>query len=695
MTREAKVDPLGVDARAAVKALGLPAEVNVHLPNSVEELAQQLKERVVSDEALDSGLCWSSGQALHRERLRTQDVLCLTRLQKIEVDDDRGVVHAEAGALLVAVEAALRRSGWTLDVSFPRTLRVADALAGGPWSSTLRRRLMSLTWVSLDGRLHEGEAACVRNDEGPRVDRAVPIPRSEAIPCAASFRARPAGGHIRTRWWRVPSLSRATMLAKDAVREGWPHTQAVVEFGRHVALGLNEGALGPVLDASAAALRAKFGGGSPQAADDVLLGLRVRAEFGVGAVLFDALERRMDPDVSPLSEDDVRPDQWHQDLTQSMAAWDLQRDERWREATGDDLMPQERGTRATDASGLRCTRAMLETHGAWLVRETEFVRQPGVTSRILPRLRDAPPRQGTVRATADDTATAAELVRHWRRAKSSTGLFVDVSPQQKVTWNDHGEVLVGVAARLADVERALRDVGHTIGLRPSRLGDTRVLDLLLDTSTWRAAACRCAAHGLRLDPMGAVRAVRGVDRHGSAGELARWLRTDDGDGLHAVPCEARIRGWRWIKRDKIVDWRWTGEPRLAMKLAHEVSRRSPHLLRLAVHRPLGGAEQAQVLLRTGGSRPGQRRAADHVQAVFAGVQRTSAEIWRSAPFTSSAPHVVRVDTPLAEDAPCWLSHFSRGRALRSMLETIDGEELARVAAPAPASCSPLGVLLCP
>ncbi len=667
-------EPWPEDARSA-RALGLPVGTQLHVPESVDALA----EIVASGASGDAGLVterrtitWSSGQAPHTTTIAADTVICLSRLNGVRVDSERGVVEAEAGALLVQVEAALQRAGWSLALPFPSTLRVGDGLSGGPWTSALRRRLMSLTWVGADGGVHAGDAACVRAEVGPRVDGALPLPRDGAIPCVASFRARPAGTNARTQWWRVASLERAVALAEDAVREGWPHTLATLEYGRHVELGLHDGELRPVLAASVAALRGRLGSASARGTKEVLLGLSVRAELGVGAVLFAALGRRMGGDATAMSAANVEPAQWRADLANSMVSWNLHMQERWRESSSAGLLPDRREARLETGAALRCTQAILETHGRWLVRQTDFARAVPALSASLPLLHASTPptKQQTISVTGDGMAVAR--VRRWRHQGDQSALTLRLDGLGGVALTDDGDVVAGIAATLAEVELMLRGVGRTLGVRPDRSFGATVLDLLLDAPSWRAAACASAAHGLCLDAMGTVREVRGVDRFGGAGTLERWVRVDGGAGLDAAPLEVRFRGWRWVKRDTLRDWCWLGTDNEAALRAFDLAARSPHLLRLAVHgsgsncTDRANGPGARILVRTGGLRPGERRAIDHVRAALPGVMEVDDEAWRVAPLGFDPPEMVtrRHCRTTSASGQTWTSRFTRGRAAR-------------------------------
>ena len=694
-------EPWPEDARSA-RALGLPDGTHLHLPETVAALAALVGRGASADAGWiveRPTITWSSGQAPHTTGIAADTVICLSRLNGVRVDAEHGVVEAEAGALLVQVEAALQRAGWTLALPFPSTLRVADGLSGGPWTSALRRRLMSLTWVGADGVVQTGDAACVRAPAGPRVDGALPLPRGGAIPCVASFRARPAGGNVRTRWWRVASLERAVALAEDAVREGWPHTLATLEYGRHVELGLHDGELRPVVAATVAALRGRLGSVSRQDTKDVLLGLSVRAELGVGAVLFAALARRMGGDATAMSTVGVEAAQWRSDLANSMVSWNLRRQERWRESTSAGLLPDGRGQRPETGAALRCTQAILETHGHWLVRQTDFARALPVLSASLPLLRASTPPAKRETVVVADARMAVARVRRWRHQGSDAALILRLERLGGVVLTDDGDVVAGVAATLAEVERMLRGVGRTLGVRPDRSFGATVLDLLLDAPSWRAAACASAAHGLCLDTMGTVREVRGVDRSGGAGALKRWVRVDGGAGLDAAPLEVRFRGWHWVKRDTLRDWCWVGTENEAALRAFDLAARSPHLLRLAVHGggsdsgDPAGPSSARVLVRTGGLRPGERRAVDHVRAALPGVVEVGDEAWRVAPQGFDPPEMVtrRHCRTTAASGQTWTSRFTRGRAAR-----------CRPACPASsdarmhrAAVNVLEVLLCP
>ncbi|MCO4762494.1 MAG: FAD-binding protein [Myxococcales bacterium] len=585
-------------------------------------------------------------------------LIYLNQLNDISVDATNGMATVGAGAYLTHVEAALRRQGWTLDLPFPAALRVADGLTGGPWASALQRRLMSLSWCTPNGEALHGEAASVRVRSDVRIDRALPLPTHAAIPIAACFRARPAHTNSKTRWWLVESVQDAADMAEDAVAHGWPHTQAYVEFGRHVTVGLSPKMLKPIAAMSMAAVRARVGWGTQGASEQVLLGLRIRAELGVAAVLFARLGERMGAKARPIATRQIERVAWRDSVQAALTTWGLRSVERWSERTSNHLAPR------SDAVGaeLRCTSAILEGHGKWLVQELSVVPRKaddqlhfGKSSVFPMQKPPAPPTSVTV-IEPSSLAIAAAQIRAWRRDRIESELRVNVAQQSRVQMLDARRIEAGVSARLAVIEQTLRNSGRTLGLRPSRCGAATLLDLLLGTVLWRSVACAGAAHGRHLDPMGCIRAVQGVDRLGNAGELRRWVRIDGGPGMHAVPLMVELSAPLLLSETQ--DWALTTSYADAMRCAFLLSARTPHLLRLAVSTT---GQQSRVLVRTGGRWPGQRRAVDLVAAVLPGVRQVGPHVWQDAPPPAGTVSPV---TPNAARSECdgWTARFARGRA---------------------------------
>ncbi len=636
------------------RALGLRAHQELTVPGDIAACAA-----IVRDAHADGReVAWSAGGPVWRDDYAADVVLSLAGVNGVDVDPQRGLVTAGGGASMAAIDGALARQGWTLDLALPASLRVADAMATPPFDAPLRRRLMRVVWLQANGTVQRRDTSALHTGEGPRSDRALPLARGRGVVLEATLRARPAHGTRVRQCWTSASAATLITFAERAVRAGWPHTRATLVGGHHVELGLGDGRLRPVLLAAAAAARTRLGGGGRARPPRVVLELEVRAEPGVAEVWLAQLAQGVDlPKVGALEGA-----RWRRDLARALQGWQLLPADTWSAMDGADCRAalEEPGAGAA----LRCTHATLDGHGRWLVRTTRFATRHAARRDVVPALQRTRPAAGE-RLSANPTSAPATVhaVRSWRRAGAPAALDVSLSALTALRRQGPDVVRAEVWCRLSDVERRLRGVGRTLGLADCWESDARVLDLLLDTPRWRVIAAATANHGARFDAMGGVDGVFGVDSEGRAGRLTRWLRPDALPGLDSVPTHATIGGWPLVPT--ATDWRWVGPWAEALALAHRLSVATPHLLRLAVAGPstTAGDRHATVWVRTGDSHPGALRAVDHVRRLLPGATQVAAAPWpcpRGA--LTAAIEAVRAP-PLSRDRQAlWVSRFSRGRA---------------------------------